>query len=496
MNPNRASLAAAVTRWGWLPLATLVLLASCRTAEKADRATRKPTPPTFSQTDRELQLRSFDHVWETVRDRHWDPTLGGIDWEAQRDELRPRVEKAKTADEARAAIQTLLSRLGQSHFAIFPADVYDDLREPEEETSATNDTPALASPGDASPPTATATATSGPDTDEEPRDEPGDATSKKKKEGEAGLTVRVLEGKALVTSVLEGSKAESLRVKPGWAILSIEGWDLAPAIERASTREHGELLAMGIMGRLDGKLGDTRSVTFENGTGQTIKLEIPLIAARGSATAFGNLPKIQVYFESRKLEGNVGYMTFNMFFDPVNLMKGVNEAVREFKDCRGVIIDLRGNPGGIGGLSMGLASHFVKEKGQQLGRMITRAGEMKFALFPRSRPFEGPLAILVDELTASTSEIFAGGMKDIGRARIFGHTSMGAALPSIIERLPSGDGFQYAMANYISDGGEPLEGNGVIPDEEIRPTREQLLEGRDPVLEAAVRWIVSSPTEG
>jgi carboxyl-terminal processing protease len=73
---------------------------------------------------------------------------------------------------------------------------------------------------------------------------------------------------------------------------------------------------------------------------------------------------------------------------------------------------------------------------------------------------------------------------------------MGAALPSIIERLPSGDGFQYAMANYISDGGEPLEGNGVIPDEEIRPTREQLLEGRDPVLEAAVRWIVSSPTEG
>jgi len=65
----------------------------------------------------------------------------------------------------------------------------------------------------------------------------------------------------------------------------------------------------------------------------------------------------------------------------------------------------------------------------------------------------------------------------------------GAALPSRIERLPNGDGFQYAMANYISRSGRQLEGNGVIPDVNVPADRKALSEGRDPVLEAALRWL-------
>jgi len=98
----------------------------------------------------------------------------------------------------------------------------------------------------------------------------------------------------------------------------------------------------------------------------------------------------------------------------------------------------------------------------------------------------------VDGGSGSTSEIFAGGMKDLKRARIFGTRSAGAALPSVIEKLPNGDGFQYAIANYISEGGKPLEGVGVIPDVEAAPTREALLQGKDPAVEAAVRWIHSA----
>jgi carboxyl-terminal processing protease len=95
----------------------------------------------------------------------------------------------------------------------------------------------------------------------------------------------------------------------------------------------------------------------------------------------------------------------------------------------------------------------------------------------------------MDGSSASTSEIFAGGLKDLGRARIFGTRSAAAALPSIIEKLPNGDGFQYAMANYISDGGKPLEGNGVVPDVEVKLTRQALLDGHDPVVDAALQWI-------
>jgi C-terminal processing protease CtpA/Prc len=66
---------------------------------------------------------------------------------------------------------------------------------------------------------------------------------------------------------------------------------------------------------------------------------------------------------------------------------------------------------------------------------------------------------------------------------------MGAVLPSAIEKLPNGDGFQFAFANYVSEGGEVLEGTGVVPNTEVVPTRKALLQGRDPVLEAAIAWI-------
>jgi carboxyl-terminal processing protease len=97
----------------------------------------------------------------------------------------------------------------------------------------------------------------------------------------------------------------------------------------------------------------------------------------------------------------------------------------------------------------------------------------------------------VDEISISTAEILAGGLQDLGRARVFGSRSAGAALPSAIERLPNGDGFQYAFANYVRTGGQPLEGRGVLPDVEAPLTREALLAGRDPALEAALTWIRS-----
>ena len=138
---------------------------------------------------------------------------------------------------------------------------------------------------------------------------------------------------------------------------------------------------------------------------------------------------------------------------------------------------------------MGVGGWFIDKNGLQLGTMMMRGTKLNFVLFPRPEPFRGPLAVLVDGCSGSTSEIFAGGLKDIDRARVFGTRTAGAALPSTFEKLPNGDGFQYAIANYISEGGQPLEGIGVTPDEEVKLTRSQLLEGQDPVLAAAIEWI-------
>jgi carboxyl-terminal processing protease len=95
----------------------------------------------------------------------------------------------------------------------------------------------------------------------------------------------------------------------------------------------------------------------------------------------------------------------------------------------------------------------------------------------------------VDEGSASTSEILAGGLQDLKRARIFGVRTAGAALPSDIVRLPNGDGFQFAQASYTSESGNVLEGAGVEPDMVVQQTRDSLLAGHDLVIEAADAWI-------
>ena len=171
------------------------------------------------------------------------------------------------------------------------------------------------------------------------------------------------------------------------------------------------------------------------------------------------------------------------------MMVSFNKAMKSFIDCDGIIIDLRGNPGGMGAMAIGMAGWLVPEKDSCFGTLSYRDNELKIVVNPRATVYSGSVAVLVDGLSTSCSEFFAGGLKDIGRALIFGTRTGGAALPSIVEKLPNGDGFHYAYANYLSGSGTVLEGVGVTPDVEVVHTREALLMGRDLALESAIAWI-------
>src|SRR3954447_25860848 len=65
-------------------------------------------------------LESFEQVWRTVRDRHPDPGLNGLNWQAIHDEVRPKIEAAKSIDEVRGILNEMLARLGASHYAVIP----------------------------------------------------------------------------------------------------------------------------------------------------------------------------------------------------------------------------------------------------------------------------------------------------------------------------------------------------------------------------------------
>ena len=399
-----------------------------------------------------LNVESFERVWTMVRDTHWDPKLGGLDWKGAHDELRPSIEKAGTMAEARQVMRDMLARLRDSHFNIIPLDVYDEV----DEASA-------------------ATATG---------------------EGRTGITTRVINNEALVTAVEPDSPASKAGVKMGWQIVQVHGKDLAPSIESVSATYKDStlrdmMLARTVAAKLGGDQGDDVTVRFLDGGGKAVDLELILAPPRGQVTHFGNLPGQYVWIESRKLDGNIGYISFNMFLDPARLMPAFEEAVKGFRQTDGIVIDVRGNPGGIGIMAMGLAGWFIDKPNQRLGTMQTRQAPLNFVVNPRMPYYQGRVAVLVDGSSASTSEIFAGGLQDLKRARIFGTRTAGAALPSFIEKLPNGDGFQCATADYISEGGKRLEGHGVTPDVIAPHTRELLLAGRDAALDAAVDWIHS-----
>jgi carboxyl-terminal processing protease len=251
------------------------------------------------------------------------------------------------------------------------------------------------------------------------------------------------------------------------------------------------MLSRAIEGRLRGPAGSSVPVAVLDADGKALRFDLTRIDPPGTVAKFGNLPPMPVTFERRLIGGDVGYITFSIFLDPPRVMGEFTKAMAEFKGTRGLVIDLRGNPGGLGVMAMGIGGWFVTTPGSRLGAMTTRDSTLNFVLNPRATPYTKPLAILIDPLSASTSEVLAGGLKDLGRARVFGETSAGAALPSQIVRLPSGDGFQFAVANYVSTGGQELEGRGVMPDVVAPPTREALLQGRDPALDAALEWIRS-----
>jgi carboxyl-terminal processing protease len=152
------------------------------------------------------------------------------------------------------------------------------------------------------------------------------------------------------------------------------------------------------------------------------------------------------------------------------------------------VIDLRGNPGGVALVASGIAGCLTAAE-FSLGTMHLRKGHIGFEVAPQSRAFLGPIAVLIDSGSASTSEIFAAGLQEAKRARVFGETSAGQALPSSFKTLPTGDLFQFAIADLKTPGGQLLEGRGVSPDEQVPCTQADLSAGRDPVLAAAHRWI-------
>ena len=408
-------------------------------------------------------IDSFELIWGTLRERYWDSSMAGLNWQAIHDKYLHKIRTATKPEEARQLMNEMIERLPSSHLALIPAWAY--------ETHTANDS---------------RYPSRDPST---PEDEANEASG----EGSTGLAVTVIDSAAVVEFVEKESPAENSGVHPGWIIDSVDGKnpkDLFRFITTTQRDEKAALVAEIVHGWLTGPVGSRVEVSFTRGDGTHASYDIPLREAAGKLVTFTNLPPEHVSIEHRKLANDVGYIRLNLFLDPVSVMPEMETAIHDFQQSPAIILDLRNNPGGLGVMAMGIAGWFVSREGLELGTMQGRSFGMKFEINPRLDAYTGRLAILVNGGSASTTEILAQGLQDLKRARIFGSRTAGAALPSDIIELPDGDRFQYPEANYVSVNGRVLEGNGVRPDVVVRPTIAALLEGRDLVLEAASQWSI------
>jgi carboxyl-terminal processing protease len=293
-------------------------------------------------------------------------------------------------------------------------------------------------------------------------------------------------------------------VEPGWILDEIDTTKVAPlmqaVIQKADERERrmaSVRLLLNIIRRFHGTPGSGVHLVLRDARDRRLAMTIVRQPAQGSIVRLMGLPPLPTRLEWRRLRqpwGCVGVIHFNTWMTPVS--NAFEDAMNALRDCEGVVLDLRGNPGGVAAMVVGITGHFVDHE-VLLGVLHMRGSELRYVANPRRvtrdgvrrEPYAGRLALLVDQMSASTTEIFAAALQHYGRARIFGDTTAGQALPSLLARLPNGDGLLYAVADLTDPGGRRLEGQGVIPDERVPLSRSALIKRRDDALQAALRWM-------
>jgi len=280
----------------------------------------------------------------------------------------------------------------------------------------------------------------------------------------------------------------------GDRIVAIGDLDPQALTDKAKSQHRPEtFVARAASKAFSGSPGETLTLTLAGPSGISRDATITRAESPGDVVQLGYLPPLTVVFHEELLTEGVGLIRFNVFMQPAG--SRFTQAMTHLLEqgAQGMVVDLRGNPGGVVAMIMGMAGHFVGTPGQSLGQITQRHMTLYLRINPRlpEQRLEGPVAILVDELSASTSEVLAAGLQGLGRARVFGTRSAGMALPSIFEVLPNGDGFQFAIGDLHGPNGKRLEGQGVQPDVVVPLTASQLEARQDPVMNAAVDWIQS-----
>ncbi len=277
-------------------------------------------------------------------------------------------------------------------------------------------------------------------------------------------------GHVVIVAPLKGSPAEKAGILPSDIIVRVDGKDVT----------HDKL--DDIVARVRGKQGT--KVTL----GILREKETKILSITITRDAI-HVPSVETK-TIKSQTGSVAYIALNQFGDSSTEELAKALADVDQKKVKGLVLDLRFNGGGLLEGAVDLVSMFVKE-----GKVVTvdQRGEKPEEHFVTGRPVAAdlPLVVLINSGSASASEITAGALQDLHRAKIVGTQSYGKGTVQQLIDLPGGSTLRMTIARWLTPSGHDLGKKGVTPDIIVDRTIEQARAQKDPQLDAAVAWLTS-----
>jgi len=375
----------------------------------------------------------FNRVWHLIKDRYYDPAFNGVDWQATGKRYQPLAEAAASDEAFYGLLERMVGELRDAHTHV-RTPLQKRLRDKSQAIST-------------------------------------------------GIYPGEVEGQTVVVGVDPASAPARSGVQPGMTLLAIDGKPAAARLGAAraqvgasSSERAARLLAYGHL--LYGSPETTIALTMawpDVATSQTTSAPL-------SVTALRRVVRDEAQVLARKLPSGFGYIQLTRWRSPATEL--FRAELEKLRDAPGLIIDLRGNGGGEVGVVLEIGNYFFANK-VSFGRFIRRSGKAVELSAGGSQLYGGPVVILVNEASASGSELFSGAMQEAGRAIVIGQQTCGCLLAAGKEKLPGGGELTLSIFGYLSPRGRRLEGDGVIPDRVVPLRLSDLRQRRDPALAEA-----------
>jgi len=281
-----------------------------------------------------------------------------------------------------------------------------------------------------------------------------------------GAIVSMEDGELTVVSPIAGGPAERQGVRAGDKILEVDG------------EPTSEMNLMEAVLKVRGDKGTTVTLLILH-QGETTPVSIEIVREE--------IKLDSVYLDM--LPDDIAYIRITHFAErtPDELTSALNSALQS--DAWGIILDLRGNPGGYLDVVVDVADEFLDggiilyeadDEGDIIEEWPASSGGLATDL---------PLIVLVDGSSASGSEVLAGALQDHERATLIGTKTYGKGSVNILHRLSDGSALYVTTERWLTPDRHLIEGVGLIPDIEVEITAEDIASGRDPQLEFAIEYL-------